>query len=70
MGKGETRNEFTALKMEIRVWWFRETISVNIGVSPGEEPRKPPASFQLGETGLGNPSPRFSEARLSYTQGK
>ena len=47
--RGKLRNEFIFCKMEIRVWWFMATISINTRVSPGEEPWKPQVSFQLGE---------------------
>ena len=47
--RGKLRNEFIFCKMEIRVWWFMATISMNIRVSPREEPWKPQVSFYLGE---------------------
>lgn len=43
--RGKLRNEFIFYKMEIRAWWFMATITMNIRVSPGEEPWEPQVSF-------------------------
>lgn len=43
--RGKLRNDFIFYKMEIRAWWFMATITMNIRVSPGEEPWEPQVSF-------------------------